>query len=186
MSHQYELHETANYSGADNPCIYTREFDLEFKCFFDLIYYPFDTQTCKIELKAGNKIRNFITLMPETFNFVGKEILSTFIITDCWMEFDSSSSDVDIRVKIVLKRRLAQHMLGIFLPSLCIIIIAQVSSRIQLSCDLDKYLLSGNPVLQARAFQDCHPGLHHRHAGHVHSQQLYCCKSPAILGHQVH
>ena len=60
MSNQYELHETAHYSGADNPIIYTREFDLEFKCFFDLIYFPFDTQICNIELKAGNKITNFI------------------------------------------------------------------------------------------------------------------------------
>ena len=48
-------------------------------------------------------------------------------LIDSWVEMDSSSSDVDIREKIVLKRRLSQHFLGIFLPSLCIIIIAQVT-----------------------------------------------------------
>ena len=126
MSEEHELHETAHYHGSENPLVYSRDFDLEFKCSFNITYFPFETQTCKIELKAGNKIRNFIYLVPEDFSFVGDDVLATFYVDDFWIEMDSSSSDVDVRVKIVLKRRLSQHLLGIYLPSLCIIIIAQV------------------------------------------------------------
>ena len=67
-----------------------------------------------------------MTRPTDLFNSKGEKFLLTFYVKDSWVEMDSSTSDVDIRVKIVLKRRLSQHFLGIFLPSLCIIIIAQV------------------------------------------------------------
>ena len=126
MSDQFNLQETAFYSGADNPVIYSREFDLDFKCFFILTYFPFDSQTCTIELKSGNKVRNFIQLVPKHLDYIGHKKLATFHVKDWTIEMDSSSNDVDIRVKLVLKRRIAQHLLGIYLPSLCIMIIAQV------------------------------------------------------------
>ena len=59
MSDQYNLEETAQYKGDENPIVYSRELDLEFKCSFILTYFPFDTQTCTIELKAGNKVHKF-------------------------------------------------------------------------------------------------------------------------------
>ena len=49
---------------------------------FILTYFPFDTQTCKIELKADNKEINLIYLKPDEFNFIGEKVLSKFYVKD--------------------------------------------------------------------------------------------------------
>ena len=127
MSDQYTLHETAFYSGEENPVIYSRRFNLKFKCRFRLSYFPFDTQICTIELKAGNKVGNFVQLVPEDLEYVGAKRLATFRVNQVTFETASSESEgFDIRVKIVLKRRIKQHLIGIYLPSLFIMTIAQV------------------------------------------------------------
>ena len=131
MSDQYTLHETAFYSGGENPVIYSRRFNLKFKCRFRLSYFPFDTQICTIELKAGNKVGNFVQLVPEDLEYVGAKRLATFRVNQVTFETASSESEgFDIRVKIVLKRRIKQHLIGIYLPSLFIMTIAQVRNNL--------------------------------------------------------
>ena len=82
---------------------------------------------CTIKLKAGNKVSNFIQLVPKHLDFIGSKKLATFRAKEWTFETATSSDDgFDIRVKILLKRRIKQHLLGIYLPSLFIMIIAQV------------------------------------------------------------
>ena len=126
MSSAYLLHETAYFSGTENPIIYSRKFNEKFKCSFNLRFFPFDTQHCFIALSAGNKVRNFIRLVGKSLEFTGKKKLATFNVINWTMETDSSTSEVDVKVNIYFKRRLAQHFLGIYLPSIFIMSVAQV------------------------------------------------------------
>ena len=126
MSNKEDLKETALYKGAENPVIYLREFNIKLKCTFHLVFFPFDTQTCSITLKAGTEVRNSIQLVGETVNFTGDRELATFNVIGWELETDEVSSDIDVKVNIVLKRQIAQHLLGIYLPSIFIMIIAQV------------------------------------------------------------
>ena len=126
MSNKEDLKETALYKGAENLVIYLREFNIQLKCTFHLVYFPFDTQTCSITLKAGNELRNFIKLVGESVEYTGDRELATFNVVRWEIETDEESTDIDVKVNIVLKRQITQHLLGIYLPSIFIMIIAQV------------------------------------------------------------
>ena len=91
-----------------------------------MVYFPFDTQTCSITLKAGNEVRNFIKLVGESVEYTGDRELATFNVVRWEIETDEESTDIDVTVNIVLKRQITQHLLGIYLPSIFIMIIAQV------------------------------------------------------------
>ena len=126
ISNKDDLKETALYKGAENPLIYSREFNVQLKCTFHLVYFPFDTHTCSITLKAGNKVRNFIELVGEAVDFTGNAELATFSVVGWELETDEESSNIDVKVNIILKRQISPHLLGIYLPSIFITIIAQV------------------------------------------------------------
>ena len=127
MSDQFSLDESASFKGESNPIVYSRELNVDFECTLDLTFFPFDTQVCHMELKAGNKVRNFIQLVPSHLSFTGSRMLSTFYVENLEKEIDlSNENDIDIRITFSLRRRLTQYIIGIFLPSLCILIIDQV------------------------------------------------------------
>ena len=126
MSDQFTLKETAFYKGSENPLVYSREFNMKFKCAFKLAFFPFDTQVCNIELNAGSNFRNFVQLVPEKLRFNGPTQLAAFYVRSCSMEMNPPTKNVDIMVKIKLKRRINQHLIQTYLPSLCIMTIAQV------------------------------------------------------------
>ena len=129
MSSANSLHETAYFSGMENPIFFSREFNEKFKCSFNLRFFPFDTQNCFIALTAGNKVRHFIRLVGKSLDFTGDTKLATFHVINWTLETDSSSSEVDVKVNIYFKRRLAQHFLGIYLPSIFIMTVAQVKLK---------------------------------------------------------
>ena len=167
MSDQFHLKETAHFSGAGNPLLLSRNFNERFKCDFNLRYYPFDTQSCIILINANNKMKNFVQLTPSRLDYIGPTHLQNFEVLDWLAEIDTSESDVNIRIKIVLKRKVLQHLLSIYFPSLCIMVIAQVKMVQKFCFELQNL---GNFVFQARTFQDQHPRSHNCHAGDVHSQ----------------
>ena len=45
---------------------------------FELLFFPFDTQTCSISLTTGNEVQNLITLVGENVDFIGNKELATF------------------------------------------------------------------------------------------------------------
>lgn len=48
------LHESILYQGDKNSLMFTRTYDLEQTCIFDLTLYPFDTQECAINVSSKN------------------------------------------------------------------------------------------------------------------------------------
>ena len=116
-----ELIKRAYFQGAKNPLIYSREFHLKLKCDFKLRYFPFDKQECYIIINAGYKTRNFVHLVKDSLTFSGEEELATFDIIEC--EFENGAL---ITVKIVLKRRVSNFIIKVYIPSIFIMIAAQV------------------------------------------------------------
>ena len=44
------LDETLFYKGSENLLVYRTEYNLQFQCVYELGYYPFDIQTCTIQV----------------------------------------------------------------------------------------------------------------------------------------
>ena len=45
------LEETLVFEGRTTPLAYARHYNIEFQCLFDMTFYPFDTQTCRMHLQ---------------------------------------------------------------------------------------------------------------------------------------
>ena len=124
MSGSENLKETALYDGAENPIIYSRELSPALECTFDLTYFPFDKQTCSIILTVGIEHVNFVRLLALELSFSGEKSLPNFNVLR-W-NFETLMEGRIVKASVELKRKVAQHLLGIYLPSLFLIIIAQV------------------------------------------------------------
>ena len=53
------LDETAFYPGSENLVVYRTEYNMLLSCIYDLGFYPFDTQTCTIEVSNLSIILSF-------------------------------------------------------------------------------------------------------------------------------
>ena len=127
ISVHYSLKETLYYSGAQNPMQLSRDFTEKFKCNFNLRYFPFDTQTCHIYLNCNNKVKNFLQLTPIHMEYVGPRDLQKILVISWNVAIDKTDSPVHIIASIVLKRKVTQLLVGVYFPSLCIMVITQVN-----------------------------------------------------------
>ena len=126
MSSKEIPRESALFNGGENHIIYSRQFSEKLKCAFDLSFFPFDTQTCSISLNAGNEERNLVKLVGDKVEFTGNKKLATFDVLKAELDSENKAGDIDVKVNVILKRQISQHLLGIYLPSLFIMAIAQV------------------------------------------------------------
>lgn len=46
----FEVTESYLYNGEENPILLKQEYEMIFSCNFDLVWYPFDTQNCYIQV----------------------------------------------------------------------------------------------------------------------------------------
>ena len=126
LSSMKEIEEIAYYKGSENSLLYSRDFYHRFQCHFDLHDYPFDTQVCSILMKMPHKIENFVDIFPKQLKYTGQLQMAEFTILKLDMRKGLANKQYDVEVKIILKRRIAQHLLSTYLPSFCILCIAQV------------------------------------------------------------
>ena len=125
LSSVNEVEETAYYKGSENTIQYSRDFFQQFKCHFELQDYPFDTQICSFLMKRPNKVEKFVKLLPHKLYFSGSTKMAEFSVIQWDIIAEDDNKEFDIKVDIILKRRVSQHILSTFLPSLCILTIAQ-------------------------------------------------------------
>ncbi|XP_050704351.1 uncharacterized protein LOC126989800 [Eriocheir sinensis] len=60
------IKEDVDYSGEDNPLVYVDEATLTFKCYFELMMYPFDRQRCSIRFKIQDLTEEFGVLVQDS------------------------------------------------------------------------------------------------------------------------
>ena len=122
-----DLHETTYFAGSENPITYSRIYSLDFKCSFELHRYPFDTQTCDIVMAVTFKEAMFVKIIANKVLYKGPVEMLTYFVVDYDIG-EAESPPGSLKVTIKLKRMVSRHLLSTYLPSLCILIIAQVFS----------------------------------------------------------
>ena len=120
--------EIAYFKGSENVLSYSRDFYLRFKCHFELHFYPFDSQVCSMIIKKQSWEFDFVKIHPESVVFRGSEDVEDFSIEKIDMISEKEAGG-STEVRIFLKRRVSQHLLYTYLPSLCLLMIAQVRGR---------------------------------------------------------
>ena len=74
--------ETYLYDGKDNPITFSRIYDIEFLCEYNMAWYPFDIQKCSMEFKPDGNTGEYIQLIKHQFRYLGKQELSVYFIRD--------------------------------------------------------------------------------------------------------
>ena len=79
---QSRAREDYVYQGYKNSLMYLRRYYAEYHCTFNLRFFPFDEQVCKMEFKARTVTRQYLELLPGRLNYKGPEVLVEFIVSN--------------------------------------------------------------------------------------------------------
>lgn len=113
--------EMAYYTGRENPVTYTRTFMDVFSCIFNLEYYPFDTQVCTIQLQTPKHVKDLVRLRTGELSYQGPKDLIQFTVLD----WSITEVEEGVEVSVRFRRRIQHHLLSTFLPTFCLMLIAQ-------------------------------------------------------------
>ncbi|XP_023338843.1 uncharacterized protein LOC111709412 [Eurytemora carolleeae] len=119
-------HENAYiYDGDSNPLVLGRVYKTSWICQYDTLWYPFDTQTCKLQFVIDSDALFFMNLRNATYNYTGPMELTQYFIRS--YAFKKESEQISI-YEFVLGRRLLVHFLTIYLPTLLLNLIGHATN----------------------------------------------------------
>ena len=113
------------YDGSSNYVEYQRFYSHLLECQFDLRWYPFDFQTCAIDIIPTPELRDFVKLSPDKFYYDGPMDLTEYSIKK--LEMRTEKEDI-LRVEVIIRRRLLSLILTTFLPTILLNIIGHMSN----------------------------------------------------------
>ena len=119
-----ELDEDYLYPGDENPIFMFSKMFVKLYCAFDLTMYPFDTQRCPIRLVRPNSFYNqFVMQWNEAL--ITQHIELTEYDNHDELRYDNRNTSMTmVEVEIILCRKLSYHIVNIYIPTLCLIMIA--------------------------------------------------------------
>ena len=117
-----EVNDQMYFNSSKNPLQYERKYQQKLYCDFDFFWYPFDTQVCGIKLQLFDSLSNDVLLQAGAINFTGEQNLLQFKVIGWEI---ARSADGIVEAKLTFQRDYVNHFATTFLPSFCILMIAQ-------------------------------------------------------------
>ena len=118
------INEDYLYPGNDNPIRMVDYFVVKLGCKFNLDMYPFDTQRCPIILKRPGRFYNQFVMNWHEPPTVNNFRLTQYDNLDKLGYDNNNLSKTTIIVEIILCRKISYHIVNIYVPTLCLILIA--------------------------------------------------------------
>jgi hypothetical protein len=118
--------ETENllFTGADNPMIMSRYYALAFECDFKLQMFPFDSQECEINITPAFDQLEYVAL---TIGHVTRSKDLSIGQFDFGELHHFEVNGTEIIMDLDLKRIINYHLATTYLPTFCLIIIAEMT-----------------------------------------------------------
>ena len=118
------INEDYLYSGNYNPITKVDYYVVKLGCKFNLGMYPFDTQRCPIRMRRPSSFYNQFVM-----NWYEPPTVNNFRLTQYdnldKLGYDNNNlSKTTIIVEIILCRKISYHIVNIYVPTLCLILIA--------------------------------------------------------------
>ena len=82
VSTEEEAIRSYYYKGSENPVTFSRIYDIDFICRYNMAWYPFDIQKCSLEFNPDGNTGEYIQLVRDKFKYLGKQELSVYFIRD--------------------------------------------------------------------------------------------------------
>ena len=112
------------FEGLENPLDMSRVYQTEWICDYQMNWYPFDTQNCRMTFAVTKEMNNFIRLVVNGHTYEGPVELTQYFVrnTQIFPEFLKDKQQA-IVYEATLGRRLLGNLLTIFLPTILLNII---------------------------------------------------------------
>lgn len=111
------------YSGSANRITISRVYSIQFYCEYNMRWYPFDQQTCRIEMILDGVLDNYADLMPGDVMFSGPMELTQYYVQNYKMKKTRIKSKFAIVVSMTLGRRLLGTFLTVYFPTILLNVI---------------------------------------------------------------
>merc|ERR1711892_884212 len=95
-----------------------RVYEIDFICNYDMRFYPFDIQTCTVDLLVDKNAGKFLKLQPGDLIYSGGSSFSQYYIMSYEIYSDEIKGRDGVRVSIVLGRRLLNVILTAYIPTI--------------------------------------------------------------------
>ena len=79
-SSRHEAIKSYYFTGADNPITFSRIYNIEFRCSYDMAWYPFDLQRCELIFKPFGNSGEYVRFVTQDINYYEKMDLSKYYI----------------------------------------------------------------------------------------------------------
>ena len=120
-----DVHEGYIFKGSDNDIKYSREYQEHFYCSFDLRYYPFDKQTCTVDVNIPISFMGQMKLLPSQTFYNGTPHLEQFLING--IELKSFKNETMIKCLVHMKRNPTHHIFSTYIPTTCILLMSMIT-----------------------------------------------------------
>ena len=111
------------FQGSENTISLSRVYSIKFFCEYDMAWYPFDVQTCHIEMILDGVLDNYADLLPGTIDFTGPMELTQYFVNNYKIDKQTIKTKHAVVVSMTLGRRLLGTFLTIFFPTMLLNII---------------------------------------------------------------
>ena len=114
------------YSGRKNRHFSSKDFTSIWRCNFDLKWYPFDTQECKMQFRPLKREIYFATFLRRNLTYVGPKDLTEYMVKNYIMCDVQLGRYEGIEVRIRLGRPLLSNILIVFIPCIILLLICHL------------------------------------------------------------
>ena len=111
------------FRGSENSILLSRVYSIQFDCEYNMAWYPFDIQTCNIQLVMDGVLDNYADLLPGILDFSGPQELTQYFVKNYELKKDRIQTKAAVTVSMTLGRRLLGTFLTIFFPTILLNVI---------------------------------------------------------------
>ena len=123
------MDEREIFKGSENRLILTQTYTHEFQCVYQLDDYPFDKQTCSIDMTTSDLDTSTLRLFPKKLWIEQKRDMTLFHMDHWELDFKNKSVPEDgVSMTIVLRRKILSEMMGTYLPSILLMLITYATT----------------------------------------------------------
>ena len=94
------------FNGIDNPISFSRIYDIEFICSYNMAWYPFDLQRCELRFKPFGNSDVYVRFVNHFINYYDKMDLSKYYIKQWKFYSLETSTGSGVEGILVIKKQI--------------------------------------------------------------------------------
>ena len=118
------LENRLSFKGEENPIIYSRPYTVELSCTYNMAWYPFDIQHCRVVMAMEGNSGLYVRLLSNSVQYLGPTELSQYFVKRIKIDHD----DKTVWAELVLGRRLLSTILTVYVPTFLLNVISYATN----------------------------------------------------------